>query len=77
MPAVNNLPYCIASIVTEGDDQYLLVLVDGHGAWRFKVDVVTLARLNAECAARIVTKVQRGSAYIKTEDASVMIEGWK
>jgi hypothetical protein len=79
MPAVQDYPHCLPSIVTENDEQYLLVLVDGQegGAWRFKIDVRGLVRLNAECAARLVTKVQRGYAYIKTDSDSIAIEGPK
>ncbi len=77
MPVVEDFPHCLPAIVTEGDEQFLRILVDGHGAWRFKIDVPGMVRLNAECAARLVTKVQRAAAYIKTDEASVMILGPK
>lgn len=79
MPAVQNFAGASAWIVTENDDQYLMVMVDGQegGAWRFQIGVRTIARLNAECAARLVTKVQRGYAYIKTDSDSIAIEGPK
>jgi hypothetical protein len=79
MPLVNNFVGASAWIVTENDDQFLMVMVDGKegGAWRFQIGVRTLARLNAECAARLVTKVQRGYAYIKTDEGSLGIEGPK
>lgn len=79
MPVVNNFPHCLPSIVTENDEQYLLVLVDGQdgGAWRFRLDVRGLSRLNTECAARLGTKIRGAYAYIKTDSDSIAIEGKK
>ena len=77
MPIVQNYPCHSAGIVTENEDQYLLVIVDGVGAWRFKIDVRGLVRIAAESTACLATRVRGGSAYIKTPDGSLMIEGWK
>ncbi len=56
----------IAAIIDENEKTYLLVICDeAQQSYRFRIDMNTLARLNVESAARILTKVQRGYAFVK------------
>jgi hypothetical protein len=77
MPLVTNFDtQGDAWLVTEGEDTFLMVLIDGQGCFRFKIGIRSIARLNVESAARILTRVQNGFAYMKDgEENSLILKG--
>lgn len=77
MPLTQPFDAEYAYLIHEGDDDFLMVMTRDEQCFRFKIDLPTIARLNCEGAARMLTRVQRGSAYIKTEDGSLMLRGPK
>ena len=76
MPFVQDHGDGLAYLISEGDKTYLMVVSDQAGmAFRFGVELPTLARLNVESAARILTKVQKAHAYFKEGENVVVLNG--
>ncbi len=76
MPFVEDCGDGLAAINSEGDQVYLLVISDQAGkAFRFRINLATLARLNVESAAHILTKVQKAHAWVKDGENVVVLNG--
>lgn len=79
MPYGESYDRNIGAWITEEAGEFRLhVLVeDPRKAFQFKISLATLARLNVESAAKLLTRVQNAEAYVKTADGSLMIVGPK